>query len=76
MAQELLESLLQRLLPTTVVAPIRTFATAPSGGYGLLVQPPTTGKSRLTEMEILLQNLLPVGSSPLERPPPAEGRRD
>ena len=84
MEQALLESLLQWLLPTPVGSS-PDVTTIPSELELLLerllgddrpVQPGPTEKSEITEMEILLQNLLPVCPSPVERPPPDTARRD
>ena len=40
------------------------------------VQPAPTGRSSFTDMEALIQNLLPVGPPAVERPPLGAGRRD
>ena len=80
--QALLELLLQWLLPTPVgSSPDAT--PIPSELELLLqrllgddrpVQPGLTGQLGITEMEILLQNLLPVCPSPVERQPPDTAR--
>ena len=76
-AQELLESLLQHLLPTPVVSPPKV-APIPSElelliqrliGNDRPVQPAPTGRSSFTDMEVLIQNLVPVGPSTLEQTP-------
>ena len=83
-AQELLESLLQHLLPTPVVSPPKV-APIPSElelliqrlmGNDRPVQPAPTGRSSHTDMEVLIQTLLPVGPSTLEPPPREPGRKD
>ena len=76
--QALLKSLLQRLLPTPVgsspdVTPIPSeleLLLKQLLGGDRPAQPGLIGKSEITEMEILLQNLLPVCPFPVERPPP------
>ena len=84
MTQELFESLLQHLLPMPVVSPPKV-TPIPSElelliqrliGNDRPVQPAPTGRSSSTDMEVLIQNLLPVGLSTLERPPPGAERRD
>ena len=84
-AQELLELLLQHLLPTPVVSPPQLLIQ-PLMGNDRPVQPALTGKSNFTNMEVLIQNLLPVGPSTWEphdetashlfRPPSREQRRN
>ena len=83
-AQELLESLLQHLLPTPVVSPPKV-TPIPSElelliqrliGNDRPVQPAPMGRSGFTDMEVLIQKLLPVGPSTLEQPPREPGRWD
>ena len=71
-APELLEALLRRLLPTPLVSP-PDLTPVPSELVLLLqrllgdvrpVEPAPPGRSGITAMEILLQNLLPVSPSP------------
>ena len=78
---ELLESLLQRLLPTPVVS--QPDVTPIPAELELLLQrllgdaqlaPPE--KPGFTAMEVLLQNLLPVSPSLIVRPQPYTGRRN
>ena len=81
-AQELLESLMRHLLPTSVVSPPK--ATPIPSELELLmqrlmgndqpVQPAPLERSSCTDMEVLLQNLLPVGPPAMEQPHPAERR--
>ena len=67
-AQELLESLLQHLLPTPVVSPPKVtpipseleFLIQRLIGNDRPVQPAPMGRSNFTDMEVLIQNLLPV----------------
>ena len=79
-AQELLESLMRHLLPTPVVSPPK--ATSIPSELELLiqrlmgndqpVQPTPMERSSFTDMEVLLQNLLPVRPPTMEQPHPAE----
>ena len=83
-AQELLESLLQHLLPTPVVSPPK--ATPIPSELQLLmqhlmgndrpVQPAPTRRSCFTDMDVLIQNLLPVTPPAREQPTRESGRRD
>ena len=81
-AQELLGSLMRHLLPTPVVSPPK--ATPIPSELDLLiqhlmgndhpVQPAPMERSSFTDMDVLLHNLLPVGSPATEQPRPAERR--
>ena len=81
-AQEVLESLLQLLLPTLVVSPLK--ATPIPSELELLmqrlmgndqpVQPGPMGRSSFTDLEVLLQNWLPVGPPAMEQSHRAERR--
>ena len=71
--QDLLETLMRHLLPMPVVSPPE--ATPIPSERDLLIQrpmgkihPAQQERSSFTDMEILLQNLLPVGSPVMEEP--------
>ena len=80
--QDMLRSLMRHLLPTPAVSPPR--ATSIASEHEQLIQrlmgkehpvrPLLRERSGLTDMEILLQSLLPVGSPATEHPLPAVGR--
>ena len=81
--QDMLGSLMRHLLPTPAVLPL-TETSIPSEFEQLLqrlmgeehpVLPLLRERSGLTDMEVLLQSLLPVGSLVTERPPPSGGRQ-
>ena len=82
-AQDMLESLMQHLLPTPAVSPPKA-TPIPSEfelliqrlmGNDQLVQPAPTRRSGFTEMEVLIQNLLPVVAPTQEQPNWESGRR-
>ena len=80
--QDMLGSLMRHLLPTPAVSPPRA-TPIPSEREQLIqrlmgeehpVRPLLPERSSFTDMDILLQGLLPVGSQATELPPPAVGR--
>ena len=83
-AQDMLLSLMQHLLPTPAVSPPK--ATPIPSEFELLiqrlmgndrpVQPGPTGRSGFTEMEVLIQTLLPFAAPSQELPNRDSGRRD
>ena len=76
--QDMLGSLMRHLLPTPAMSPPRATPIPSESdqliqrllGKDLLVQPLLKERSSFTDMEILLQSLLPVGSPAMEQPRP------